>query len=100
MLNELNTRLPKDQHIKLGTYTHSAGSYHVYERHWGMMNKIINNYRSENTGNYPLFNKWVLKPNITMGTIINDRLYLPYKDLTIKQIEEHTNKTMEEIYEK
>ena len=98
MLNELNTRLPEDQQVTLGTYTHSAGSYHVYERHWSMMQKIVDNYRAQNAGNYPELPKWKLKPEITMGLIIEQWLYLPYKDLTIEEINKHTEEIMELIY--
>jgi thymidylate synthase len=98
MLNELNTRLPKDQQVELGSYIHSAGSYHVYERHWNMMNLIVNNYRKNNTGNYPETPKYKLNPDVTMGTIIEQWLYLPYKDLTIEQITEHTQEVMNTIF--
>ena len=99
MLNELNTRLPEDQQLSLGSYIHSAGSYHVYERHWSMMRKIVDNYRAQNTSSYPETPKFKLKPDITMGRVIDDWLYLPYADLSPEEIQQHTINVMEKIYE-
>jgi len=99
MLNELNAKLPEDQKLVLGSYIHSAGSYHVYDRHWAMMDKIVENYRATHTGNYPEVQKFRLKSDITIGKVIDKWLYLPYDDLDINEINLHTTNAMEALYE-
>lgn len=62
MLNELNHR---GLSLSLGEYYHSAGSFHVYDRHYSMMEKISKNYyvKSQNTG-YPSLEKTILSPEL------------------------------------
>ena len=54
MLNELNAFIAahgdiEKERIELGHYYHTADSFHVYEKHFNMMNKIVNNYGSKHS---------------------------------------------------
>lgn len=93
MLNELNEA---GANITLGKYYHSAGSFHIYERHWKMQDTILANYRKNNTGNYPELKRYELKDTITTSSI--KELILPKEDITLEQIKKHTKQTMELIY--
>lgn len=93
MLNELNKA---GANITLGKYYHSAGSFHIYERHWKMQDTILANYRKNNSGNYPELKKYELKDTITMDTI--KEFILPKEDISIEQIKQHTKQAMENIY--
>lgn len=93
MLNELNEA---GANLTLGRYYHSAGSFHIYERHWKMQDTILANYRKNNTGNYPELKKYQLKDTITTSTI--KELILPKEDITLEQIKSHTKQAMELIY--
>ena len=64
MLNELNSRGAK---IELGDYYHSAGSFHVYDRHYSMMEKISKNYfQKARKDGYPVdLKKITLNPDLT-----------------------------------
>lgn len=93
MLNELNEA---GANLTLGRYYHSAGSFHVYERHWKMQDTILANYRKNNTGNYPDLKKYELQSTITYETI---KPMIPSKqDVSLDQIKTHTKTTMEKIY--
>ncbi|OUU74901.1 MAG: hypothetical protein CBC29_07175 [Methylococcaceae bacterium TMED69] len=99
MLNDLNASLhPSRKKIKLGKYHHNAGSFHVYEKHWNMMDKILENYYIKvfNDG-WPTLNKFVLK-----NTITSDKIWqfcLPERDMTKEEIQEFTKTKGKEIYE-
>jgi len=63
MLNELNSR---GANLKLGNYYHSAGSFHVYDRHYEMLEKISKNYfKKARKEGYPTFEKMTLNPDLT-----------------------------------
>tara|TARA_Y100001938_G_scaffold131054_1_gene187679 strand:- start:2723 stop:3487 length:765 start_codon:yes stop_codon:yes gene_type:complete len=94
MLNDLNAL---GANVELGSYYHSAGSYHVYERHWKMMDLIINNYRKTHRKSYPDLKKYKLKSTITSGAILPHAL--SHQNITLEQIKQHTNEVMELIYE-
>tara|TARA_Y100000593_G_C4302746_1_gene334215 strand:- start:1279 stop:2127 length:849 start_codon:yes stop_codon:yes gene_type:complete len=66
MLNELNAR---GANLKLGFYHHHAGSFHVYDRHYPMMNKITNNYclRFKHRPYPTNLQKFVLNPELTFS---------------------------------
>ena len=66
MLNELNARGMK---IKLGHYYHSAGSFHIYDRHYSMMNKICENYHQQaaRSGYSSNLQKYELNGNLTFS---------------------------------
>ena len=93
MLNELNDC---GANLTLGRYYHSAGSFHVYERHWKMQDTILANYRKNNTGNYPDLKKYELQSTITSEEMIG--YALPTFDMTLESIKQHTKDTMEKIY--
>ena len=100
MLNDLNWYIAKEENSKpleLGHYYHNAGSFHIYERHWPMANKIKSNYfvKAQKEG-YPNLNKWKLKSNIISR---NARFHIPLSDMTKEEIIEYTKTTMEKIYE-
>ena len=93
MLNDLNAL---GANVTLGHYYHHAGSYHVYERHWRMMDLIIDNYRKTHRKNYPDLKTYKLKDTITSEEIISHSL--THEDITLEQIKSHTNEIMELIY--
>jgi thymidylate synthase len=64
MLNELNSR---GSNLVLGDYYHSAGSFHVYDRHYTMMEKISENYfKKAQKNGYPTnLKKVILDPDLT-----------------------------------
>ena len=94
MLNDLNAL---GANVELGSYYHSAGSYHVYERHWNMMDLILNNYRKTHTKSYPDLKKYELKSTITSEVMLEHAL--THYDVSLEQIKQHTKEIMELIYE-
>ena len=99
MLNDLNQSFSSGQRIKLGEYYHSAGSFHVYDTHWPMMEKIVKNYHAKVfIEGWPELNKWKLASTITTASI--PKIALPICDLSKEEINQHTNKTKEIIYER
>ena len=111
MLNDINSFLAANgdiekERIDLGHYHHSAGSFHIYETHFKMMNKIIQNYgaKHSSTGTesgikkYPDLKKFKLKDTITMSKIKDLKIHLSNNDLTKQQIQEYTNKMIEVLY--
>ncbi|HIA11098.1 MAG TPA: hypothetical protein EYN69_03375 [Flavobacteriales bacterium] len=96
MLNDLNAEL--NNSLGLGHYYHAAGSYHVYETHWKMMDKIIENYYTKVcVDGWPSLNKFKLSSNITTRTV--DRFCLPTREMTKEEINIYTTNAMEFIYE-
>jgi thymidylate synthase len=94
MLNDLNAL---GANVELGYYYHNAGSYHIYERHWKMMDLIINNYRKTHRKKYPDLKKYKLKSIITSEDIFQHALST--QDISLEKIKQHTNEVMELIYE-
>ena len=93
MLNDINWHLKDDEKLELGHYYHHAGSFHIYEKHWPMMEKILSNYLPNFTqGN---LKKYKLKSNVC-GNL--GRYMLPEEDMTKEQIKEFTQKIAERIY--
>ena len=70
MLNELNSR---GSNLVLGDYYHSAGSFHVYDRHYTMMEKISENYfKKAQKNGYPTnLKKVILDPDLTWPKMEN-----------------------------
>jgi len=96
MLNDLNHEL--DIPLSLGHYYHNAGSFHIYENHWKMMNKILDNYYAKVfVDGWPSLNKFKLSGNIT--TKIIDRVSLPTFEMTKDEIMSYTTNAMELLYE-
>jgi thymidylate synthase len=97
MLNDLNAELSVP--LELGHYYHTAGSYHIYEIHWVMMDKIIKNYYTKVCSDgWPLLNKFKLANNIT--TKIVERFSLPIEEMSKDEIRDYTVNSMELIYER
>ncbi len=102
MLNDLNSHLRSRRMnlycgaLKLGKYYHQAGSFHVYENHFRMMDLICENYYMQTSGNYPECTKFKLKASITTDAI--PRFRMPNNTLTKEQINNHVKEARELIY--
>ena len=97
MLNELRVYYPS---LALGSYYHSAGSFHVYERHYKMMDKICDNYHVDCISNgYPETQSTILKPNITWNYIVQQNLSLPFYDMSKNEIREFYTKVREQLFD-
>ena len=94
MLNELNDL---GTNLTLGRYYHSAGSFHVYERHWKMQDTILANYRKTHTGNYPSYRKYQLEKIVTLNEMFLEHA-LTKEDISLEKIKDHTKRVMELIY--
>ena len=82
--------------LKLGKYTHNAGSMHIYERHYEMAKNIIN----EGGENYSASMEQIkLRSNITSSYILSRELYLPQEDLSKEQIRQYTKQYSGELFE-
>ena len=103
MLNDLNAFIAangdiREERIELGHYYHHAGSFHVYESHWPMMNKVCQNYRAKAfSDGWPTLNKFKLLNTITTNDL--SHLRLPESDMSKEEIREYTKIKMGEIYE-
>ena len=98
MLNDLNSRFVEGFPIELGNYYHHAGSFHVYEMHWSMMDKILSNYYAKVfVDGWPKLNKFKLSNTITTENYI--RHALPITEMSKEEISEFTKVQMEIIYE-
>jgi thymidylate synthase len=99
MLNELNARVSGDK-IELGHYYHSAGSFHIYESHFAMMDKIVSNYGANHPDSisYPDLGKYTLRDSLTLEGLQRMHVNLPYYKLTKEEINNWTEEKMELIY--
>jgi len=100
MLNDLNRNLKlkkKGLSLELGKYYHSAGSFHVYENHWPMMDKILNNYyvKKSSTG-YPDLNKFRLSDKIISKHL--NEICLPSEDMEKSEINYFVQKIKDLLY--
>lgn len=91
MLNDLNVR---GRGYELGHYHHYAGSFHVYEHHYNMMNDIISNESTDATVERQRF---VLKPDLTWNRVMLENLHLPKDEMTKEEINDFTNKSKEKL---
>lgn len=111
MLNELNSYIAEHgdletEKIELGHYYHSADSFHIYESHFKMMDKIVNNYGAQHSPGgtwagkkqYPELKKYVLADTITLQTIKDNMLFLPREDMEKEEIKDWTKQKMEVLY--
>ena len=80
MFNELRKHY-KD--LQLGTYYHHAGSLHLYDRHYEMANNII---KDGENGWSPSIIKFKLLEKVNYNYIKEQKLYLPYDDITKDEI--------------
>lgn len=99
MLNELNARVSGDK-IELGHYYHSAGSFHIYESHFAMMDKIVANYGANHPCSvpYPDLKKYTLRDSLTLEKLWQMHVNLPSHKLTKEEINTWTEEKMELIY--
>jgi len=99
MLNELNA---KGLDVSLGKYYHTAGSFHIYERHFPMMEKITNRYNRKFTEigltSWPELPKFTLNKNITYDTMIKQKLFLPMEDLSKEELYDFIKETKEVLF--
>lgn len=94
MYNDLKQTMPD---LELGEYHHNAGSMHIYDRHYKMVNKIIKNrpsdyYKQE-------LPKIKLHSHITSSYILKKELYLPSTPLSKDEIKEQTIKLSKMLLE-
>ena len=83
MCNDLNNA---SVNVQLGEYHHHAGSMHIYERHYEMAKKILNNNAAEY---YKIKNpKIKLHSHVTSQYILSKELYLPRVSMTKEEIKE------------
>ena len=97
MLNELNARGAK---LSLGNYYHSAGSFHVYDKHYSMVEKISQNYfQTAKKNGYPDdLKKVILNPDITWPKM-EKFLHFLNEDLDKKEISNKIKEVKEIIFE-
>lgn len=88
MLNELREAYPN---LQLGTYMHSAGSLHVYEQHFPMLDKLSTSPCPNTDANV------VLKPEWTLEKIREAGLVLPSSDLSKSELYSFTLKSFEAL---
>jgi hypothetical protein len=87
MLNELKMR---GLSVSLGSYYHSAGSMHIYERHFPLMEKVC----KEMNGNGGSISKrirdhevkLVLRPEVTWNYVLERGLALPNQEISKEEI--------------
>ena len=100
MLNDLNRNFKlrkKGLRLELGKYYHSAGSFHVYENHWPMMDKILNNYYVKKSSvGYPDLNKFRLSDKIISKHL--NEICLPSEDVEKSEINYFVQKIKDLLY--
>ena len=93
LLNDLRAVYPD---LELGNYYHHTGSMHLYERHYGMAENIIDTHKIGYRKSDKIYK---LKDDITSIDIQQNKLYLPTEDLDKEAITDSVNKIVEEIFE-
>ena len=74
--------------LELGEYHHYAGSMHIYDRHYNMVDKILNNNPSKYYEQE--LPKIKLRSHITSSYILEKEIYLPSTPLSKDEIKEKT----------
>ena len=77
MLNDLMATYPN---LELGSYYHNAGSMHIYDRHFKMLDIDFDQEVPEHN------KKYVLKKDITLQNIKDNKLYLPKEDMSKEEL--------------
>jgi thymidylate synthase len=91
MLNELNQ---KNKTYTLGSYYHHAGSLHIYEHHFKMMDNILNNTKS-----LPLnTKKFKLKSDFLWDSINTDNIFQTNKNSSKEEIKTYTNDKLTRLF--
>lgn len=94
MLNELNSR---GRNYELGNYYHAANSFHVYERHFDMVESIANDPNLDELY-LAVSQKFSLKPHVTWNFLLQNDLYLPVEDCTKEEMKHIVNHIKSEIF--
>jgi thymidylate synthase len=89
MLNELRVAHPK---LELGSYFHHAGSMHIYDRHYKMLDIDFDADVPEHDKRY------LLKPDVTLKTIKEKELYLPIADMSKEDLSTVVNLIERELF--
>jgi thymidylate synthase len=89
MLNDLNQR---GNSYELGHYHHHAGSFHVYDHHYAMMDAILANEVQPNVDGRERF---VLKPDCVWNKILLEETHLPKQEMTKEEINRFVNVSKE-----
>ena len=91
MFNELKG---KNKKLRLGKYHHHAGSLHIYDRHYSMADKILEElkYVDAERKNFHLLEE------LTYSYIKDKSLYLPSQELSKKEIKRFIDKNKEQLY--
>lgn len=92
MLNELNTR---GRNYELGHYYHAANSFHVYEKHFVMMESIVSD---SSLAGLETVQKFVLKPHVTWNHMVANKLYLPVDDATKEEMKQIVSNIRSEVF--
>ena len=93
MLNELREIYPD---LELGSYYHQAGSLHLYDMHYNMRDNILmdaSKYFDADT-----LDRWILKPEITIDYIDNEKIFLPQKSMEKLELVDFTNKQIKKLF--
>jgi thymidylate synthase len=93
MLNELNTR---GRNYELGNYYHSANSFHVYEKHFELVESIA---KDDSLISLSSDSKFVLKPKVTWNYLLLNEFYLPIDDSTKEEMNYIVKHIIGEIFE-
>ena len=89
MLNELRQANPL---LELGSYFHHAGSMHIYDRHYKMLDIDFDADVPEHDKRY------LLKPDVTLKTIKEKELYLPIADMSKEDLSTVVNLIERELF--
>ena len=92
MLNELRPLYPE---IQLGSYFHFSGSFHIYSRHWSMMNSIFEKYPNIE---YKESNRRILKDKVTYRFMKDKNYILPPIDLSKDEMIKFSKRVEGEIF--
>ena len=97
MLNELREIYPD---LELGSYYHQAGSLHLYDMHYNMRDNILMDASKRvRTKLVDIKNsQWILKPEITIDYIDNEKIFLPQKSMEKLELVDFTNKQTEKLF--
>ena len=94
MCNDLKSIIGSEA-ISLGEYHHHAGSMHIYERHYDMVKKILDNNPAKHYGKK--LPKIILHPDVTMQYILSNELYLPRVSMSKDEIKDTVDKLKQKV---
>ena len=94
MCNDLKSIMGSES-LSLGEYHHHAGSMHIYERHYDMVKKILDNNPAKHYGKK--LPKIILHPDVTMQYILSNELYLPRVSMSKDEIKDTVDKLKQKV---